>query len=384
MKNVLTQFRQMLNPGSSTIGIEMTDCSIKVVEITLTSKKRPYLNKCMIERLPRQTIDDGKIKDTALVADTLRDMLEKMNIRKRKVHMIVPSQLVMVRFLKLPDIPDKELRKVVEFEMKHSIHLPFEQPYYDFCKLTDSDHAGADKKARSSKKSSKAEHEKDSIFQEAAAGRHGGGADGTGLFEEFVSLQTEEMLQCDVMLVAAPKEIVDEYRSVVESAGLSPSSIEIKALSLFRVIEYFPIIDERETILLVDINDAATDLSIFHDKQLKITRSVPLDFSATDPSEYPDNDDDFNQSCQQLTHELERLMNFYRYTLNNRNQEFKRVVISGDVSRLDAIIDSLRERLPLRITPLHADMMGVHHSGSQDCFTNFAVPIGLALRGLTS
>jgi Tfp pilus assembly PilM family ATPase len=373
----------MLNPGSSTIGIEITDCSIKIVEITVTTKKRPYLNKFMMERLPRQTIDDGKMKDAALVAETIRDMLGKMNIRRRNVHFIVPSQLVMVRFLKLPDIPDKDLRKVVEFEMKHSIHLPFEQPYYDFCKLTDSDHPGTNKKARSPKKQSKAEREKDSIYNEAAAGRQGSGSDGIGLFEEFVSQQTEDMLQCDVMLVAAPKETVDEYISVMESAGLRPSGIEIKALSLFRIIEFFPIIDERETFLLVDINDAATDLSIFHDKQLKITRSVPLDFSAADPSDDMDNDDTFNQSCQHLTHELERLMNFYRYTLNNRNQEFKRVVISGDVSRLDAIIDSLRNRLPLRITPLHADMMGVHHSGSQDCFTNFAVPIGLALRGIT-
>lgn len=384
MKNVLTQFRQMLNPGSSTIGIEITDSSIKIVEITVTSKKRPYLNKFMMERLPRQAIDDGKIKDAALVADMLRDMLEKMNIRKRSVHFIVPSQLVMVRFLKLPDIPDKDLRKVVEFEMKHSIHLPFEQPYYDFCKLTDSVHAETNRKARSPKKPSKAEREKDSIYKEAAAGRQGGGSDGIGLFEEFVSQQAEEMMQCDVMLVAAPKEIVDEYITVVESAGLRPSGIEIKALSLFRVIQFFPIIDERETFLLVDINDAASDLSIFHDKQLKITRSVPLDFSTADPSDTTDNDDDFNQSCQLLTHELERLMNFYRYTLNNRNQEFKRVVVSGDVSRLDAVIDWLRDRLALRVTPLHADMMGVHHSGSHDCFTNFAVPIGLALRGIPS
>lgn len=231
---------------------------------------------------------------------------------------------------------------------------------------------------------------------EAAAGKEELGR-GKGLFDDFQEEESKVGItnQCDVMLVAAPKEIMDQYLEVLDSAGIKLTSIEIKALSLFRLLQSTSLTKLKDTFLIVDLNETAGDLSIFHGADLKITRSIPLNFAAksqgvldvktsTDHlfSEFLDGDADFRNHCNDLAHELERLMNFYRYTLNNRNQEFAGVVISGDLKRMSEIVSFLTERLPIPVQLFQPTSSFGQSSALKDDFSMYAVTLGLALRGL--
>jgi type IV pilus assembly protein PilM len=381
----------------SSIGLEFTDYSIKLVEICPDGSDGFRLLRTHIEPLPRGTIDDGRITNPVKVIQALQHAIKLNGFKSKKVHFVLPSHLIMVRFIKLPDIPDHDLQKVVDFEVKHNIHLPFEQPIYDFVKLNGTYNHRKLIKQRPAKKDVDEEiaTPDDWTRQEAAAAF--GGSNITSLFgeEERKEASGESPAVCDVMLTAAPQELVLQYMEMIQSAGLSPAGIDVKALALFRFIERTECVHPDGTMLVVDVNQKYTDLSIFHDKQLKITRSVPLSFeiakseaTAKEPDTFhffeefeTAGDSQFQNTCGDLVHELERLMNFYRYTLNNRNQEFDTLALSGDAERLPEIADALRSRLDAEIVVMSTDKVRALDDEPISGLPVFAVPIGLGMRG---
>jgi type IV pilus assembly protein PilM len=398
----LNRFIRMWKSGSASLGIEISDFSIKMTKIHFQNNKKPLIQTFLTEELPPHVVEEGRIIEPLRVIQTLQKMLARLDSIPKHIHVVIPSQLVMVRFLKLPDIPLKDLSKLVDFEIKHNIHLPFESPLYDYVKLN-----GAEPKPRAQTKLLKAANKQSSTYEamlQAAAAK-----ESTLSFEPNNNLfgepeadkeETLEALQCDVMLVAAPKELIDEYKEILDASGAKLTSIEIKAFSLYRLLQTTALLDTTGTFLVVDINASTSDLSLFQGDQLKITRSVPMNFH-TNPTPPPvqqathsldqlfaeftdqntDADSEFRSTCNDLAHELERLMNFYRYTLNNRNQEFDVVIVSGDVSRLSEIIESLQNRLTLPVHMLAAGQLYNYSQGFLDKFPALAVSLGLALRG---
>jgi hypothetical protein len=306
----------------------------------------------------------------------------------------------MVRFLKLPDIPLNDLKKLIDFEVKNNIHLPFDRPFYDFLKMNGTQEKGGrflkakPVKTLPGESPSDNDLEEESSFLEAAPAQQGGGLDGLNLFdsgEQESQPSHQEKLQCDVMLVASPLDLIEEYVSVAQAAGLTALSIEFKALSLYRIIEKTGLIPYDGTFVVVDINDYAVDLSIFHTGQLKITRNIPMNFQLTQSTEqqdqiglllqFSDLKSQLLDAVTELSSELERLMNFFRYSLNNRNQEFDHIVVSGDVETLPEIIPILKERFAQEIVPMYTPAVQADAQDYDRVFPSIAVPIGLALRG---
>ncbi|WP_127579681.1 type IV pilus biogenesis protein PilM [Paenibacillus koleovorans] len=388
-------------PVYSSLGLELTDRQIKLVEAGLGSKMKPIVYQHAIEKLPDGAVVDGRIKQGMPIIVQLKRMLRSKPFRAKRVHLVLPSQLIMVRFLKLPDIPVKDLRKVVAFELNHNLHLPFDHPYYDFAKLNGSNNKKAHKPM---KKASPAAKPQEPAFQETAAAKDQPSVN--NMFADFESpasapaSDVQPPALCDVMLVAAPRELIDEYVAIVKAAGLVPATIEFKAMSLLRLALSIEMVKSDETFMVVDINETGTDLSIFHRTELKITRNVPLPVPSTITAadqKTPASDSgadwfaEFNTIAKvddplqafsgDLLHEIERLMNFYRYTLNNRDHEFTSIILSGDVEGLADIEEYCKARFPELVRLLFSYRI---HIDATDPFTllpKIAVPLGVGLRG---
>jgi Tfp pilus assembly PilM family ATPase len=396
----ITHTNRKWKPAFATLGLEITDRAVKIAEVAGNKENQFRLTHYAIEPLSRKAVEDGRIIDSHKVVSTLQTMLAKLNIRTKKVHLVLPSQLIMVRFLKLPDIPINDLKKLIDFEVKNNIHLPFDQPYYDFLKMNGTQEKGSRfltaKPAKSLPQEASLDKkmEEDSSFLEAAPAQQGGSLGGLNLFdreEQENQHSRQEKYQCDVMLVASPLELIEEYAAVVQSAGLTALSIEFKALSLYRIIEKTSLIPAESTFVVVDINDYAVDLSIFHTGQLKITRNIPMNFQELQDGgqqdqiglllQFSDPKSQLLDAVSELSSELERLMNFFRYSLNNRNQEFDHIVVSGDLETLPEIISILKDRFSQQIIAMHTPAIQSDVQEIEHVFPSIAVPIGLALRG---
>jgi len=277
-----------------------------------------------MERLPEGVVAEGKIIDKQAVAEALQNARKALRIGRRKVHLVLPGQLVLARYMELPDISRRRMKKIIDFELRSSGHLPFEHPCYDFA-LLERKANPFPRKSLEIRGAVSNEQEKEAMRM-AASARDGTGLQGLPLFGEGPysggkgsrHSATESGLR-RVLLVLSSQEIVESYRDTAVMAGLVPVSMEFKALSLFRTMEYVqPRLLWNTTVLLLDINEFSADISIFESGELQITRTIPV---TTDGSW---------RSGNGLADEIDRLAGFYRYTLNKREQEFQAMVVSGD------------------------------------------------------
>jgi Tfp pilus assembly PilM family ATPase len=223
----------------------------------------------------------------------------------------------------------------------------------------------------------KKEPAKDRILPDSSLYEVAAAKESISLFGDFTNdnqnneSNPEEHLS-DIVLIVTPKESIEQYMEVMQSAGLKLTSIEIKALSLYRLLSSTDTMPQTGTYLVLDINASASDLSIFHNGQLKITRSVPFQFHSNT---------DFSWLCNDFAHELERLMNFYRYSLNHRNEFFERVIITGDIDRLSEVVEYLKTRLTILVQLMRTDRNYGQHRSFSEQSPAYSVPLGLALRG---
>lgn len=351
------------------LGIEVTDSHIKLCE--LNKGKGVGIRNCGEVQLTAGTMNDGRLADEGRLLQALRYLLQSVNWPSGPVHFAVPSQLVMVRPLKLPDVDDKTLRKLVEHEVKHHIHFPFDDPHYDFVRLGGANGRGSlpEEKLREA-----------AAFQaqwEAAASAEPGvsGEEGDG------------QRMCDVMLTAASLKLLTQYVRIFEDLGLKLRSMEIKAFSLNRLQRSLGLLRPGQLGILADVNDTACELTIVEGHTVRMTRNIQLSFrggpaASVDPldamfADIAPRGSDVEAGFSDLAAEIERLMNFYRYSLNHREAAFDLVLVSGDISMLDELLGYLSGRLPQRVAKLAAPD---GRDGAWD-LARYAVPLGLALRG---
>jgi len=76
----------------------------------------------------------------------------------------------------------------------------------------------------------------------------------------------------EVLLIAAPQKIVNDYLEVFKDCNLIPVALEIESLSLARAL----LLETEKPILIADIGARTTNLSIFDQGQLRLSFSLPI------------------------------------------------------------------------------------------------------------
>ena len=95
----------------------------------------PVLQDIEKIKLEEDMIIGGRVSQADVLSDILEDALSE-GVLSKEVHLAIPTQNILIRKItSLPDIGEKELAKLLEFEVGERIHLPFENPIYDFVKV---------------------------------------------------------------------------------------------------------------------------------------------------------------------------------------------------------------------------------------------------------
>ncbi len=330
------------------LGMEMTDHHIRICETKKTRSGTAKLLRCASRALPEGCISDGKVLSWEGIESTIKDMMSTGKFGTRRLHFAIPSQMAMVRNLKLPDIGYSELRKLVQFEMNHNFRVAFEDPYFDFVKLP---------KPASPPSSGEGEQEAE---------------------------------LCELMVVAAPEGLLRQYRAVFEKAGLRPASFEIKPFSVLRLIEASGT-TVGDVQMVVHVGEQHSELSILAEGRLELTRQVEVSFqsivaqSAKSDNEwlqsYSSPETTFRNAVQDLAGEMERLLNFYQYTLNNGSKTFLNVLLSGELARMENVRAGLEEELGQPVLLLDWPKLEQTSAIPAWSMSPYTVALGLSIRG---
>ena len=92
------------------------------------------------------------------------------------------------------------------------------------------------------------------------------------IYLDYQPLNLKDTKTESILVIAAPKTLVEKYLRVLKMAGLESIALETKPIAAGRALIH-P--NETEPILIVDIGAEATGISVFDERNLKFTCTIP-------------------------------------------------------------------------------------------------------------
>lgn len=340
-------------PSKKRIGITIEDDGIRVVETSQNAGAVQVHQMGMIP-LERGLLVGGKIMNQQALEQQLSVAKNQLLLSGNKVCLAVPSSFVVIRKIALPRVPDKEVRPLIEIELESSVHLPFSRPYFDYYKLP-----------------------KNNVW--ALPNQFSAEKLGSGEEEQY-------------LVIAAPGELIDQYLSLLKVLRLEATSVDIEPLALHRLLTSGGM-ELSRNMLVVQLGVRSINVGIFEGDIPEFLRNIPLDLEnyknsadENEPStkellQFLERRSAFSNFAEELARELERVINFYQFSLKNGIVKLDTMYLTGDFPDLDKMVRFLRERLPqLKIAPLPLEHIE-HVGANQAMLQAFSVALGLSLRG---
>lgn len=164
-----------------------------------------------------------------------------------------------------------------------------------------------------------------------------------------------------ILVVAAPKAIVNDLIKIMDQSGYLVQAIETKALALARL---FIRPWEKQSVIFCDIGASVAKLSIFHDSQLMVTLTTAI--GAKNLRHRID-------SVKNLGREISRIIKYYQDKYQQKTWQPEKVIISGGGAHVPKVAHKLGQA-----TKLTAEI-GVPVVKINGYDPQFAVAYGLSL-----
>lgn len=336
---------------NSVLGLDIGSHSIKVVEITKEKVVR-LLAAGSIATPPRALT--GGASDQEAVALAIKKLLKDAVCTARQANIAPPESQVFTRVIDMPQLSPRELASAIKWEAEQYVPLPLDQVNIDYTILRDSTKTGKP--------------------------------------------------TMEVLLVAAPKALVEKYLTILELAEVTPVGIETEIIAAARaLVRTVPTV---KTLMIASLGAQTTDFAILSSGTLSFTRSISSGGEALSRALAQKLDFDISQAEQfkktyglegdklegkiveavkpimdTIVGEMKRAVAFYqeRYT----SERVETIVLSGGTARLPGMVVYIAKEMNIE-TVLANPWVGIQKDArfsTLDAYGPiFSVAVGLALR----
>jgi type IV pilus assembly protein PilM len=340
------------------VGLDIGSSAIKAVELK-PSGKTFRVAAFGAEPLPPDSIVDGAIIDSTAVSDAIRRLFDaNKSFKSKDVCASLSGNAVIVKKITLPVMTETELGESIYWEAEQYIPFDIQDVNLDYQILDP----------------------------------------GTG---------PESRGSMDVLLVAAKKEKIGDYTSVIAQAGKTPLIVDVDAFALQNAYEVNYGLEPGKVVVLLNAGASAININILQGDQSVFTRDISMGGNAYTEAVQKELDLPF-ESAEQLKKgipvdgatfeeaqpvlraitenvllEIQKTFDFFKATASS--DQIDRIMLSGGASRVDGFREMLQERFsapvedfdPFRAVTWDAKKMGAE---AGDLAPTAAVAVGLALR----
>jgi type IV pilus assembly protein PilM len=205
------------------IGLDIGSSCVKAVQ--LKRKTTGWaLQAFGMQPLVPQTIVDGTIMDQGAVSEAIRQLWSRLRLKQKEVAIAIAGHSVIIKKIAVPQMRPEELAANIRNEAEH--HIPF-------------------------------------------------GRDDVEIDYHVTNPMTPSG-QTELLLVAAKKEVVSDYIQVVKDANLSAQVVDVAAFASQNGFEANYALDPRETVVLINIGAAISNINIVRAGVSLFTRDVTI------------------------------------------------------------------------------------------------------------
>lgn len=329
----------MLGLGSSVAGLSIEATGIRYIRFK-NKQSWEVRKKRYLPLLPGMILEN-QVADSEALYDRVRQWVKVEGLRGSRVSLSIPPSQIIIRKMSIPSTNDKQVEQLVKLEVETGLHLPFENPVYD-----------------------------------------------------YVTLEVDEE-HSHLLVFAAPRKSIQDYVDVLERAGLRVSSVEISATALARSITTGHGESFGET-MLINLEPSVMDIYMFRNGNPVFIRTINLldlhkGRNVPGMNMLPDSEVlaetaatvEEHLSPEQMveiTAEISRMLSFYQYSLHDGTTRINNLVITGAPSiRKQLHVELAQSLAELDIIPISLDQMG-EAAASDPELNDYRIAAGAALK----
>jgi len=306
---------------SSLVGVDIGSSSIKVVRLK-SSGKGWELDSFSVGHLASDAIVEGRVMNFALVIERLREVLKEAGIKSAPCSIAVSGNSVIVKRLSLPEMTRAELNDQILWEAEQ--YIPFDIKDVNV----------------------------DAQILNPRAGQG----------------------QMDVLMVAAKKDVVNEYLSVVMEAGLKPQVVDVSIFAAANMFEANYPIPPDQTISLLNVGSSTINVGVITGGMLAFTRDIGVggamltaeiqrhfnisydeaeafkvgaDVSLSSSTVAREVTRIAERVCETLVSEVQRSLDFFLAT--SVKSDIQRIYLTGGSAQLPSLIRILEQRMEVPV-----------------------------------
>ena len=335
-------------------GVDIGSHAVKVCQLQKTGKGYSLL-ALGSAALPPGSVEDGVLQDPEEVGQIVAALFKNLKIKNNRVGISISGYSVIVKKINLEVMSEEELHEYITSEAEQYIPFDIEEVYLDFEDLHTAD---------------------------------------------------DEDDRTDVMLVAAKKEVIDDYLEMLQEQKLKPVLVDVDGFALENIWETTS--QQLENVALVDIGASKMNINIIADGASVLARDIVVgsdqlteQIAGSLGVEYEEAEkiklglvpveenreeleEIFTQTCTQWVLEIKKAIDLY--VANNPDQPLQRLVLSGGGSKVAGLKDFIASETGLEVVSFNPFQdMKVNEKKIDRAYLNaiapeMAIAAGLAIR----
>jgi type IV pilus assembly protein PilM len=305
------------------VGLDIGSTAVRAAEMAIGSELPTVLRAAQVA-LPPGAVELGEVRQPEMVTEALKELWSRGGFKSREVLLGAGNQRIVVREVTLPFLPEKELRASLGFQVQEFIPMPVDEAVLDYDPIAEFDQDG------------------------------------------------RQMIQ--ILLVAAQRAMVDLIVQAAAAARLEPVGLDLIPFALVRAVGSGDAGMDLESTgdeAVIDIGAHVTNICVHARQVVRFVRILPSggrDITLAIARGLGIEDEEAEklkrgEEVQGLdvaeakrlaisraagfVDEIRSSLEFY--TAQAQAARVGRVLITGGGSKLDGLLELLRERIPVSV-----------------------------------
>jgi len=296
-------------------GLDIGSHNIKIVQLKKNKDKYQLMAFGSAPSTSRGLLSEAE-SDLNAIAEIIKKLYQETKIRTKNVVAALPQDQVFTRLVTFPPLSEQELESALKWEAEQYIPLPLEE-----VSLT---------------------------------------------YEVVGKVRENSQEKMEVLLAAAPKNLIEKILRVLKIAGLNAVSLEMEITALARSL----VSSDSQSVLIVDLGAKATDLAVVEGGQIIFVHSIavagealtralslelglePLQAEAYKKAYGVDTEKlegkvsaALQPILETIIKEIEKTIHFYL----KREKSIQRIILAGGSAQLPEVSTILAKRINLEV-----------------------------------